>query len=172
MNIENHQPVSLINTIKEGISSYCPHQAHLAHWYRWTWFWVHYFSLVQEWLVVSHSFFACFWALFLAFFFVRDLVKHTAVTSEIPAARAETCLVGHLGSCVLIVSCRFVLQFGLVNIRSVIEQFLIVLKEFFDRAAGFKSLASFRQISLQLLLPFELYVIIRIFCILEVLGPS
>ncbi len=120
---------------------------------------------------MSHSFFAGFWALCFAFFLVRDLVKHATVTSEIPAARAETCLVGHFGSCVLIVSGLFVLHFGLVNIRSVIEKFLIVLKEFFDRAASFESLASFRQISLELLFPLELYVIIRILCILEGLGP-
>jgi hypothetical protein len=120
---------------------------------------------------VSHSFFAGFWALCLAFFLVRDIVEHTAVTSEIPAARAETCLVGHFGSCVLIVSGLLFLHFGLINIRSVIEKFLIVLKEFFDRAASFERLASFRQISLQLLFPLEFYAIIRIFCILKVLGP-
>lgn len=77
---------------------------------------------------------------------------------------------GHFCRCVLIVSGLLFLQFGLVNIRSVIEKFLIFLKEFFDRAAGFECLASFGQISLELLFPLELYIIIRIFCILESLG--
>ena len=153
MNIENHQPASLINTIREGNSSYCPHQAHLACRNWWTRFWVHYFGLVQERLAVSHSFFAGFWALCFAFFLVRDIVKHATVTGEIPAARAEICLVGHFGSCVLIVSGLLFLQLGLVNIRCVIEKFLIVLKELFDRAAGFERLASFSQICLQLLFP-------------------
>ncbi len=105
----------------------------------------------------------------LPLLFIRQFVKHSVVFCEIATTWSKIALMLYLRTCVLLIwKCRLDLSF--FEIWCIVEKLFVIDKIFFDRVSCFKWLASFGQICVQFLFPYEFLIIIRILCIFEGLG--